>query len=380
LRIGIVTPYDLADEGGVKRHVLHLAEGLRRAGDDVTVLGPVRAGARVDGVSGFGGVVDVPANGASNRMAVFTPPWTLRRFFGAHPFDVVHLHEPYVPLLNYYALWMTPAAAHVATFHMYAEVESPVLGCLRRRVARRVGPIDRGIAVSRPAAEFAARAWAGPLAVIPNGVPTAVFHPPAGTASAHGGATRLLFVGNWRDERKGLPALLEAHRRLRREGVPVTLDVVGGGPAAAPSHDGVTFHGVVPTEEELAARYRACDIFVSPATGQESFGIVLLEAMSAARPIVCSDIVGYREVVAPGGTRLVPPAHVEALTEAIRALAATPSEERRRMGAINRRRAEEFDWDLLTRRVRQEYEAAIAARRGSSRGGGARRHHAVASP
>ncbi|PYQ40232.1 MAG: hypothetical protein DMF77_18985 [Acidobacteria bacterium] len=125
LRIGIVTPYDLADEGGVKRHVLHLAEGLRRGGDDVTVLGPLRAGARVDGVCGFGGVVDIPANGASNRLALFTSPWTLRRFFDAHPFDVVHVHEPYVPLLTYYAMWMTPAAAHVATFHMYPNPPRP---------------------------------------------------------------------------------------------------------------------------------------------------------------------------------------------------------------------------------------------------------------
>jgi phosphatidylinositol alpha-mannosyltransferase len=366
LRIGIVTPYDLADEGGVKRHVLHLAEGLRRGGDEVTVLGPLRAGASVDGVCGFGGVVDVPANGASNRLALFTPPWTLRRFFDAHPFDVVHVHEPYVPLLTYYAMWMTPAAAHVATFHMYAEDESPVLGYVRRGLARAVGRIDRGIAVSRPAAAFASRTWSGPLAVIPNGVPTAVFRPPEGPPDADGAATRLLFVGNWRDDRKGLPLLLEAHRRLRGDSVPVTLDVVGAGPAgAAPAPDGVTFHGTVTAEEDLAEHYRACDVFVSPATGRESFGIVVLEAMSAARPVVCSDIAGYREVVAREGARLVPPASVEALTDAIRALAAIPAEERRRMGAINRRRAEEFDWEVLTRRVRQEYEAAIAARRGS---------------
>jgi phosphatidylinositol alpha-mannosyltransferase len=289
----------------------------------------------------------------------------MRRFFDTHPFDVVHVHEPYVPLLTYYAMWMTPAAAHVATFHMYAEDESPVWGYVRRGLARAVGRIDRAIAVSQPAAAFASRGWAGPLTVIPNGVSTAVFHPSSVAPEASGAGMRLLFVGNWRDDRKGLPILLEAHRRLRKDGVPVTLDVVGAGPAgAAPSLDGVTFHGAVTAEEDLAERYRACDVFVSPATGRESFGIVVLEAMSAARPVVCSDIAGYREVVAREGARLVPPASVEALTDAIRALAATPPEQRRRMGAINRRRAEEFDWALLTGRVRQEYEAAIAARRG----------------
>ena len=61
---------------------------------------------------------------------------------------------------------------------------------------------------------------------------------------------------------------------------------------------GLTYHGAA-SFDVLAERYRRCDVFVAPSTGQESFGIVLLEAMSAARPIICSDIVGYRLTVAP---------------------------------------------------------------------------------
>ena len=73
---------------------------------------------------------------------------------------------------------------------------------------------------------------------------------------------------------------------------------MGSGPnGLPPPRDGITFHGRVAGEAALAAHYRACDVFVSPATGQESFGIVLLEAMASGRPVICSDIDGYREVL-----------------------------------------------------------------------------------
>ena len=367
LRICLVVPYDLADEGGVKRHALHLAECLRQRGDDVIVAGPVRSGAAVDGVRGFGGVINVPANGAANYVALLTPPWDVRRFFREGRFDLIHVHEPFVPLLAYYAVWLARAAAVVATFHMYAENERPEWLLARRLVGRllRAG-IDRAIAVSRPAALFAERAWSGPLTVIPNGVPTSVFQQPTGGGAVAGSQPlRLLFVGSWRDPRKGLPYLLDAVRRLRGDGAAVTLDVVGSGPnGLPPPSDGITFHGRVAGEAALAAHYRACDVFVSPATGQESFGIVLLEAMASGRPVICSDIDGYREVLPREGGRLVPPGDVAALAGAVRAFAAD-SGARERMGGVNRRAAESYEWDVLADRVREEYLEAIAIRRAS---------------
>jgi phosphatidyl-myo-inositol alpha-mannosyltransferase len=364
VRVCLVVPYDLADEGGVKRHALHLAARLRRRGDEVTVIGPLSRGEPEPGVRGFGGVVNVPANGAANYMAIFTPPGAVSRFFRENAFDVVHVHEPFVPLLAYYALWLSPAAAHVATFHMYAEQESRVWRTVRRTVGwsmrRR---IDRTIAVSRPAERFARVAWAGPMTVIPNGVPLSLFrdgHPPP--TGAAGPALRLLFVGNWRDARKGLKFLLDAYRRLRAEGRQVTLEVVGAGrPGALETIDGVTFHGRVASEEALAGHYRSCDLFVSPATGQESFGIVLLEAMAAGRPIVCSDIDGYRDVASAHGARLVAPGDATALADAIRALM-QDEPARRRMGAANRQVAERYDWDAVTDRVREEYVHALRLR------------------
>jgi phosphatidyl-myo-inositol alpha-mannosyltransferase len=368
LRICIVVPYDLAEEGGVKRNAVHVAEALRAMGDEVTVVGPLGGGDPGPGVHGFGGVVNITANGASNRMALFTPPWSVRRFFRSRPFDVVHIHEPLVPFLTYYALWSSREAAHVCTFHMYAESESPAWGLARRALALAAfARFERGTAVSRPAAEHAARAWRRPLTVIPNGVPTSTFRPPAGAhdGSSPNGALRILFVGN-QAPRKGLPYLLEAFDRLRASGVPASLDVVGEGTLPDRARPGVRFHGPVLAETALAEHYRRCDVFVAPSTGQESFGIVLLEAMACGRPVVCSDIPGYRQVVDPGGSMLVPPGDAGALARTIAGLAGE-RERRRRMGAVNRARAQAYDWGPIARRVRDEYLAAIAVRHGEAR-------------
>jgi len=365
LRIGIVVPYDVADEGGVKRHAFHVAESLRRMGDQVTVVGPSSRGDAGPGFQGFRGVVNVPANGAANYMALLTPPWSVRRFFRASRFDVVHVHEPLVPLLPYYAVAFSSRAAHVCTFHMYAENEAGPARVVRRALGDWMFPrFERGIAVSRPAADYAGRVWTRPLAVIPNGVPTRIFRPPEqdAPASSSARALRLLFVGHWRDPRKGLPHLLQAHRMLRAEGLDVHLDVVGAGRPDAGEHPDVTFHGPETSEAALAGRYQSCDVFVAPSTGQESFGIVLLEAMACARPLVCSDIPGYREVADPAGARFVAPGNAEGLARAIAGLARDP-EGCRQMGRHNRARAEAFDWDRIVGRIREQYLAALAERR-----------------
>ena len=212
--------------------------------------------------------------------------------------------------------------------------------------------------------------WRRPLPIIPNGVPTEVFIPPDKDAeSGRGASFRLLFVGNWRDSRKGLPVLLEAFQMIRAQGVDATLDVIGEGkPSEAQrGFPGVTFLGVVGSEAALADHYRRCDLFVAPATGQESFGIVLIEAMACGRPIVCSDIRGYRDVVDPEGAELVPAGDSVALSRVIVELANAPAR-RATMGARNRLRAEAFDWGRIALEVRNVYAESILRRSKTSAG------------
>jgi phosphatidylinositol alpha-mannosyltransferase len=100
-------------------------------------------------------------------------------------------------------------------------------------------------------------------------------------------------------------------------------------------------------------------VFVAPSTGQESFGIVLLEAMASAKPVVCSDIDGYRQVATGEGAQLVPPSNATALAQAIEAVARLDPAVRRRRGELNRKAALRYDWDLVAASVRAQYAGAI---------------------
>lgn len=365
LRVCIVVSYDLdEDGGGVKHHALHLARALRHGGDHVTVIGPSTVARNTPEVVGFRGVVNVKSNGSDNRLGIFVSPVSVWRYFRRHHFDAIHIHEPLQPSLPYWASWFTPGIPKICTFHAFSEDASWSLRSGRQICAPVLFPfIGRAIAVSKPAARYASDNWPRPISVIPNGVATDVFHPGARTGAGWRpgeGVLRLLYIGRLSDDRKGLRFLLEAFVRLRARGTPVELHAVGeqGGAPMPPSMPGFTYHGAV-TLAELVERYRACDVLVAPSTGQESFGIVLLEAMASGRAIVCSDIEGYREVVDDQGAILVKPRDANSLEAAIAILALDPARVAQ-MGEWNRRRAPAFDWLALAPRVRCEYEAAIA--------------------
>jgi phosphatidylinositol alpha-mannosyltransferase len=121
------------------------------------------------------------------------------------------------------------------------------------------------------------------------------------------------------------------------------------------------------TDDEKARYFASADIFCSPATGQESFGIVLLEAMAAGVPIVASDIHGYKNVMQRGVQGLlVEPRNAMALAAALYKLAGDP-DLRHDMGEAGRLRAPEYSWDRVTERIVDFYhevrDRVLAARR-----------------
>ncbi len=358
----MLIPYDLAEQGGVKKHALHLAAELRRRGDTVDLWGPYSKWPQPlpEHTYGFRGVVNIRSNGSENRMGIFNCPWRVARMMRENKYDVLHVHEPSVPSLAYYAVWFAGKAIRVATFHAFSENEKWLSRNSRRLFVRpQLRLFDVGIAVSPAAKKFASWAWPRPVSLIPNGIDTTQYVPPSATSAREPGPLRLLFVGHWRDPRKGLFVLLEAFAALRARQVDVELDVVGDGPVGVMRDDaGVHYHGAISDEKRLSAMYRRADVFVAPSMGMESFGIVLLEAMASGRAIVCSDIEGYRAVVPADGAQLAPPGDAARLTEALARVLADGAG-RARMGEVNRRAALPFDWALVTDRVRAEYERAL---------------------
>ena len=366
MNICLVSPYDLSLEGGVNKHIFYLADQLRASGDRVEVIGP-QSGVAPDcgGTTGFGGVVSIQGNESDNRLGILTSPLTVRAWMRRRSFDVIHVHEPFLPSLAYYALWTCDAKVRVATFHRYSEREGLPTFLARKVLAPHLSWFDRGIAVSAAAARYAQVAWPRPLSIIPNGVDVGFFRPPRREERREGGATRLLFVGQWTDKRKGLPVLMEAYARLKARGMNVTLDVVGQGDPKIPTPAGIhglNFHGRL-SEAALRRRFHECDIFVAPSTGQESFGIVLVEAMAAGRPVVCSDIEGYRQVVSRDGARLVSPHDSAALAGTLEQLCRDRAL-CRAMGQHNLIEARKYDWASLAPQVREEYQLAATQQTG----------------
>ncbi len=364
MRIALVSPYDLTVPGGVQSHVRHLAAQLRAAGDEVVLLGP----GRDPGHLGVGASVAVPFNGSVAPIAVApTAATRTRRLLARLRPDVVHVHEPLVPLVGVTAALASPAPV-VATFHAWSD--DARLYRIARVLGRRV--LDRAavaVAVSPAAAAYHGAALGVPperFRIVPNGVEVARFQgvPPLERVVDPSRET-LLFVGRL-ERRKGLEPLVRAFLRLRADRPRLRLLVVGEGAegercrALVPAQlrDDVVFLGRVP-DAELPGCYRAADLYVSPALGGESFGIVLLEAMAAGRAVVASDLPGYRSVVADGQTGLlVPPGEPVALAAAIGQLLDDPVR-RAGLAAAGQRAAAGYDWSVVTATLRGLYREAL---------------------
>ena len=212
-------------------------------------------------------------------------------------FDILHFHEPFVPFLSL-VLLRESQSVNIATFHAYAGW-SPAYEFGKRMLARFARRLHGRIAVSAAARHFIDRYFPGDYKVIPNGVDLARFANAQPITRYRDGTLNILFLGRF-ESRKGVMYLLKAYRQLRKRGVNCRLLLAGAGPQereirryiATRRLQGVELLGRVSDEDKI--RYFAtADVYVSPATGQESMGIVLLEAMASGTPIVCSDIHGY---------------------------------------------------------------------------------------
>ena len=366
MKIGLVCPYIYPEAGGVAQHVRYLYEGLRLRGHDVRVItashGPQRSSE--GDVIRVGVGFSVPTNGSMGTLT-FSPRYVsqVRRMLERERFDLLHLHEPFVPFLSL-VLLRESTSVNVATFHAYAGF-SPSYEFGSRVLGRHAERLHGRIAVSAAARHFIDRFFPGDYKIIPNGVDIARFAGSVPIARWQDGTRNLLFVGR-HEPRKGLLDLLKAYRILRKTGCACRLLLVGSGPqerearryVATRKLTGVEFLGRV-TDREKAQLFRTADVYVSPATGGESFGIVLLEAMAAGAPIVASDIHGYKGVVRRDREGLlVPPREPKELALAISRLLGD-EELRMSMSTAGRERAEAFSWPRVTAKVEDYYGFVI---------------------
>ncbi len=315
----------------------------------------------MDNVYRVGRVTRVRANGSIARITLsFRLARRVRDILRAEQFDVVHAHEPLMPALPPTILRYSDAL-NIGTFHAH---RGSYYGYFYGRpVLKRVFMnLDGRIAVSRASKKFVQQYFQARYTIIPNGVDYERFASASPLAELSDGRPNILFVGR-PEKRKGLGYLIRAYPAIKNAFPEARIVVAGAGDWGRDRYRGyvethglrdIIFLGWQP-DSVLPSLYRSADVFCSPATGGESFGIVLLEAMASGVAIVASDIDGYRDVVGHGKQGLlVPPRNEQALADAICQLLQDPSL-RSEMGTAGQAWAHHFAWPQIAQRILHFY-------------------------
>ncbi|MGD2043385.1 MAG: glycosyltransferase family 4 protein [Acidimicrobiia bacterium] len=342
MRVGLVCPYDLGKPGGVQAQVWGLARQLAKVGDEVTVIGPGLPSDR-EGVD-LGATISVPGNRSIVPLSI-DPRVVSRLEDACVSMDVLHIHEPLMPIVSLAALRVGNPA--VATFHAApGAIGTRFYAFARSQLPRLLGPnVRRVTAVSQTAAEPISGEFE--VAIVPNGVDVSSFQSEAERIPG-----RIAFLG--RDEkRKGLDVLLDAWPRIARQIPGAELVVMG----ANRGHEGITWMG--PVDDATKADVLASSaVYVAPNLGGESFGIVLVEAMASGTPVLASDLDAFEDVGGDAARYFTtgdPGALASRLVEMLEDGAGLAA-----MSARGRQRAGRFDWSRVTAEYRSVYEEAVS--------------------
>jgi rhamnosyl/mannosyltransferase len=383
LRITMVNKYYWPPHlGGVEAVVRHLSEGLvQHAGAEVRALVSNEGRTRVEETIGGVAVVRLPRQMALSSAPVAAGmPGALRdELRRSHPPDIINLHAPY-PWGELSFLQAKPDVPSVVLYHSDIVRQKRLLVAYRPFLERFLDRVDMIVASSPNMIEHSE--FLAPRAekcrVVHFGLPLEWAGTPAAVRRAtelrarHGGRRIVLFVGRL-VYYKGVDVLVRA-----MAGVDADLVLVGRGPlqeelralaVACGIGQRVTFLGEQ-DGEELAAWYRAADVFCLPSVARsEAFGLVQIEAHAAGTPVVSTDLpsgVPYANLDGVTGLT-VPPGDSAALAGALRRLLGD-DELRARLGRQAHARAlRDFTIPRMVEQTLGVYAEAVerhAARRG----------------
>lgn len=369
LRIALVTEYYYPHLGGIVEHVHFFAREARRLGHHVDIItSHIDGGASEPHIIRLGRSRTVYSNGSQARATVgIGLTRQLKKIFALGHYDIVHVHSPLNPVLPMLAIDAADCPV-VGTFHTYFD-RSFVYGVIPRTFQKRLDKLAAAIAVSRSATIAHDRYFDADWKIVPNGIDLDLFNPevspPPGVPTD---VPVILFLGRF-DPRNGLTTLFDAYRKIRGTNRRASVVVVGDGPLrnhyyrAAGNDPGITFVGAV-----LGSRpsyYAHAAMYACPTT-KASFGITLLESMACATPIVCSDISGFRNVVAhEREALLVPCGDSPALADALARLLDDDAT-RARLGAAGRHQALAYGWPPVSETILALYSRILGAQRAAA--------------
>lgn len=376
MKIGFISAHPFTYPGGVQKHTLALKEWFEDEGHNIKLIFPreeIPQKKEKDMIL-LGSAFYFSGNASKANLSLQITPLRIKRMLKREKFDILHFQNfgVFLPIqvlesadniknnkplkiLTLHALW--DASRIFQDFSFVVNIFNNYF----------LPKFDGVIAVSSPVVDQIK--YKGPIEVIPNGVDIDFFNPRGKRIKKFDdGKINILFVGRI-EERKGLIYLLKAFETLKRKGKNIRLIVVGGGGdkdkmeklVKTKKIKDVVFEGEA-REEDLPKYYRTCDIFCSPAIFGESFGIVLLEAMASAKPIVAFSNKGYREVLSgKGADFLSKPKDVKGLAEKLEKFIDN-EKLREEMGIWGRKEAEKYSWDKVSEKTLNFYNKVLKSK------------------
>lgn len=372
MKIGLVCPYSITKGGGVQEIVYAMQAELLKRGHDAYIITPRpqdHDGEPRDKMIFVGGAADFNSPLHTTIQVSASVSESIERMLNEEQFDILHFHEPWVPMLSMQILSRSNAV-NVATFH--AKLPETMMS---RTMAKVVTPytkpilkyIDALTAPSEAAAEYVCSLTDQPVAIIPNGIDNHTFKPPKKFHDKQAHKT-ILYVGRL-EGRKGVNHLLHAFKRINERCPDVSLVIAGDGSDRSKLEmlaedlelQNIEFRGYVSNEEKIKLLQTA-DLFCAPSLYGESFGIVLIEAMACGLVTVAGDNAGYESVMKGlGALSLVNPKHHAELARRLEVLLYQP-ELRQLWREWAAEEVAQYGYERIVDQYVQVYEEALAAK------------------
>lgn len=373
MRVGLIIDDRISRHGGVQEYVLGLYDFLIKKGHQPIIFTTGRYRKQKRKIISFGKTLDLPGEAPKGISLNFNQGEKIKKILAKEKPEILHIQGIPGPLGLYFL--KHSKSINIMTFHIAHE------GLLIEFLANTLFPFWKAmdeylhgkIAISKVAADYAQKFCSGPFKIIPIGIDLGRFRPGVPKIKKFKDQKiNILFVGRL-DKRKGIEYLLKAYQRLSQLEKNIRLIIVGDGPQKQKAKNFVKDEGLknvvfvrAVTRFELPAWYVTADIFCSPATHGESFGVVLLEAMAAGLPIVAFDNPGYKSIF-PEFARgfLVPNKNISALTQTLLILATNP-DLRKQLGQKNYRYVERFSGEKIGKETLNFYQETGRQSQGSA--------------
>jgi len=311
MKIGLICPYDIFKNGGVQECVLALRSEYEHSGHTAFIITPRPKGIQADladeGILLVGQSRDFKSPfHTTAQVSVTFDNTSLEELLANHNFDILHFHEPWVPIISRQIASIS-TAVNIGTFH--AKLPDTMMS---RTIEKVITPYTKSIlkyvdvytAVSDAAAEYIESLTDQRINIIANGIDINKFKPSRKTKRK---LNSILYIGRL-EKRKGVKYLLDAFYELQKTDNQVELIIAGDGPDREKLENYVSDYGILNVkflgyidEHAKIELLQETTLYCSPAVYGESFGIVLLEAMASQAVTVAGANPGYSSVLKDKG-------------------------------------------------------------------------------